>query len=205
MKSNLINAVSALIFLIILVSLGCTATKETSTDDGLDPAERDTAAISEEDLNELRTLLTQNRSRLSDVHTSQHHDMPEAFLKKDSSDASINSNPFDGYRVQIISTRDVQLADSVASQFRTWADTTITGYEAKTYVSFRQPFYKVHIGDFHQRDQANSFSKLIKHKYPDAWVVHDRIEPSNTPADTATFQIKKPEPLSTDSLNTENN
>lgn len=191
MKSNLINAVSALIFLIILVSLGCTATKKTTTDDGIDPAERDTAAISEEDLNELRRVLVQNRSKLSDVHTTQKHDMPEAFLKKDSSDTSINSNPFDGYRVQIISTRDVQLADSVAGQFRIWADTTITGYEAKAYVSFRQPYYKVHIGDFQQRDRANSFSRLIKHKYPDAWVVHDRIEPSDAPADTTSFSIKK--------------
>jgi hypothetical protein len=193
MKSNFINTVSALAFLIILITLGCTATKETTTDDGPAPAEHDTVATSDEDLNKLQTLLAQNRSSLSDVYTSQQHDMPKAFLKTDSSDASLTRNPFDGYRVQIISTRDVQLADSMASQFRTWADTTITGYDAKAYVSFRQPFYKVHIGDFQKRNQANSFSKLIKPQYPDAWVVHDRIKPDNVPADTASFSIAEPD------------
>lgn len=191
MKNNLLNAVTSLAILIIFVTLGCTATKKASTDDKSKVSERDTVAMEAKNIDELRSILSQTRSSLKDVHTSQKHDMPNAFLRTDTSNTSLRSNPFNGYRVQIISTRDVQLADSIASQFRSWADTTITGYEAQSYVSFRQPFYKVQIGDFQERDKANSFSKLIKFKYPDAWVVHDRIKPSNTPADTASFSIRK--------------
>jgi hypothetical protein len=126
--------------------------------------------------------------------------MPAAFLKTDSSNESINHNPFDGYRIQILSTRELTNADSVAASFRVWSDTTITGYNAKAYVSFRQPYFKVHIGDFQQRNQANSFTQLIKQKYPDAWVVHDRINPADVPADTASFSFAKPDSTIQDTL-----
>ena len=189
-----------LIIIITLVSLGC-STSQKATGDRDMTADSDTAAVDTENMSELQRLLAENRSSLSDLHTSQKHDMPAAFMKKDSSDETINSNPYDGYRVQIISTRDIQLADSVANQYRAWADTTINGYMARAYTFFRQPFYKVHIGDFQERDQANSFSKLLRRRYPDAWVVHDRINPSSVPADTATFSFQKPDSAKVDSLN----
>ena len=189
-----------LIVIITLVSLGC-STSQKATGDRDMTADSDTAAVDTENMSELQRLLAENRSSLSDLHTSQKHDMPAAFMKKDSSNETINSNPYDGYRVQIISTRDIQLADSVANQYRAWADTTINGYMARAYTFFRQPFYKVHIGDFQERDQANSFSKLLRRRYPDAWVVHDRINPSSVPADTATFSFQKPDSAKVDSLN----
>jgi len=188
-----------LIVIITLIGLGC-STSQKATGDRDVSADSDTAAVNFENMSELQRLLAQNRSSLSDLHTSQKHDMPAAFMKKDSSNETINSNPYDGYRVQIISTRDVQLADSVANQYRAWADTTINGYMARAYTFFRQPFYKVHIGDFQERDQANSFSKLLRRQYPDAWVVHDRINPSNVPADTATFSFQKSDSVKVDSL-----
>lgn len=184
------NSAFFLLIGIVIFSLGCSTTEKATDDQGI-TTDRDTAAISKENMTELQQMLAENRSKLSDLYTSQKHDMPTAFMKKDSSTEAINNDPYDGYRVQIISTRNIQLADSVANQYRSWADSTIKGYSAEAYTFFRQPFYKVHIGDFQQRKQANSFSKLIKQKYPDAWVVHDRINPSNVPADTASFSIIK--------------
>lgn len=170
--------------------LGC-STSEKSREETQPLDQESTETTADEDLTSLQKMLAQNRSSLSDVQNSQKHDMPEVFLRKDSSDASLNSDPFDGYRVQILSTRDQPLADSVATKFRAWADTTITGYTADAYVFFKQPFYKVHVGDFQERDKANSFSRLIKRHYPEAWVVHDRIDPSSVPADTASFSFRK--------------
>ncbi len=189
------HTVSSIIIATVLISLGC-STSEKTRDDEPDYTEEE--VIRDEDLSSLQIMLAESRSKLSDVHTSLNHDMPAVFQKKDSSDAALRSDPSDGYRVQIISTKDVELADSVANKFRSWADSTIEGYSAETYVSFNQPFYKVHIGDFQKRDQANSFSKLIKRRYPDAWVVHDRIKPSNVPADTASFSMRKIEDLSSE-------
>lgn len=184
------NTILSLIVLIIFISVGCKTTKQVTPDDSTTSA--DSSTVEREDVSELQELLNNNRSSLSDLHISQAHDMPEAFLKKNSSDASINADPYDGYRIQIISTRELQLADSVANEFRMWADTTISGYSAEPYVFFKQPFFKVHVGDFQQRNHANNFSKLVKRKYPDAWVVHDRINPENTPADTASFSYMTP-------------
>lgn len=195
MQFSVSNIVSSLILLTILLSLGCTATKQAA-DDREDPARdvsQDTTRADAQNLTSLQTTLANTRSKLSDVYTSQKHDMPDFLQKQDSSDESINSNPFDGYRIQIISTRDQPLADSVANKFRAWSDSTISGYTAKAYVFFRQPYYKVHIGDFQERDSANRFFQLIKRKYPDAWVVHDRINPANVPADTTTFSFITPE------------
>lgn len=168
---------------------GC-KTVEESTDRTVTTT-ADSVSVETESASGLQQLLNENRSKLSDVYVSQKQDMPDSFLKESESDESLNRDPYDGYRVQILSTRKVEVADSVANSFRIWADTTITGYEAEAYLSFKQPYYKVHIGDFQQRDKANSFSQLLKKRYPDAWVVHDRIEPSNVPADTSSFSFKK--------------
>lgn len=189
--STLLRSSTSVLLVIIFIGWGCTPSEKTAGGDQPQPTAEETPEIPDDELGELQVTLAESRSKLSDLYASQQHDMPEAFLKKGSSEESIKRNPRDGYRVQIISTRDQPLADSVANDFRMWADTTIKGYSAEAYLSFNQPFYRVHIGDFQQRDQANSFSQLIKNKFPGAWVVHDRIEPSNVPADTATFAFKE--------------
>lgn len=175
---------------VIVIGWGCSTSKEVSAPEE-EPAVEDT--ISHEEASDSRELLDETRSRLSDVHNVQTQDIPDSFLQQKSGDATIKSNPYDGFRVQILSTRNVEQADSVAEEFSEWADTTIAGYSAEHYVLFNQPHYKVHIGDFQQRDQANEFSQLVKEKYRDAWVVHDRIEPEKVPADTTSFSFKEEE------------
>lgn len=188
MKISFRHYLTFLFLSAVVLSLGCKTGEQATGPSTPD----ETEMTLDEELTSLQSLLEENRSSLRDLHTSQNHDIPEVFLQKDSSDVSLNDDPFDGYRVQIISTRNQPLADSVATNFRAWADTTIVGYTANTYVFFKQPFYKVHIGDFQKREQANSYSKIIKRRYPDAWVVHDRIRPSKVPADTASFSFSKP-------------
>lgn len=176
----------SLSFIILLVVgiISCKTTEQT-TPDQEDP----TVTEGDEPLSEFVAMLDATRSSLSDVYLSQKQDIPDIYLKADSAGEQVNRNPYDGYRIQILSTRNVEQADSVANSFRMWSDSTITGYEADAYVSFRQPQFKVHVGDFQIREQANRFSRLIKKRYPDAWVVHDRIEPSDVPADTASFSF----------------
>lgn len=180
------QTISAIFIAAVLISLGCSTSDKTTKDE----PSPDEEAVYNEDLTSLQNMLAESRSELSDVHLSLKQDVPEIFLKKDSSDASLRADPSIGYRVQIISTRNMILADSVATQYRSWADSTIAGYSAEAYIFFHQPFYRVHVGDFQQRDHANSFSKLLKRKYPEAWVVHDRINPDSVPADTASFSFK---------------
>ncbi|WP_138429591.1 SPOR domain-containing protein [Fodinibius saliphilus] len=184
------NTICFLLIALLAMLWGCSTSQKATNRDGRTII-ADTAGATEAVA--LQQLLDDNRSQLSDLHITQQHDIPAKFLKSDSANKAFNRDPFEGYRVQILSTRDIALADSVTTSFRLWADTTIAGYNAKAYQSFRQPYYKVHIGDFQDRDKANSFSQLIKDRYPSAWVVHDRINPSDVPADTASFSFKKNE------------
>ena len=175
--------------LAVTMTLACSSTEQTAKKDK-DPDTETTEQYTENKRQELVALLTRNRSRLSDTYLTQQHDVPEAFLKVDTTDNSYY-NPFDGYRIQILSSRDVAIADSVSTEFRLWADSTLAGYTPKAYVFFKQPHYKVHVGDFQDREKANKLSRIIKRKYPEAWVVHDRIDPSNVPADTTKIRLQE--------------
>lgn len=84
-----------------------------------------------------------------------------------------------GFRVQIISTADVNIAEEYRRDIKTWLFDEYPQYNAETYLLFRQPFYRLHVGDFFSRAEAIEFSRIIKRKYPDAWVVHDQIDPKN--------------------------
>lgn len=97
---------------------------------------------------------------------------------------------FEGYRVQIYSGQNVAMADTIASIFRAWSDTTIVGYQADTYTFFKAPYYRVHVGDFHERNRAIYFSNILKRRFRDAWVVYDRIDPWKIPADTTDIYTK---------------
>ena len=89
------------------------------------------------------------------------------------------SNPNSGFRVQIISTQDINEAELVRIEFNKWMDIEIDEYEANAYILFRQPYYKLHVGDFKSRADAIHFGSLLKRKFPDALVVFDIINPSN--------------------------
>ncbi|NGP76526.1 SPOR domain-containing protein [Balneolaceae bacterium YR4-1] len=173
----------------LLLISACSSTEQTRRGDER-PERETTPDLAETARENLSDLLTRTRNRLSDIHFTQQHDVPEAFLKVDTTENTYN-NPFEGYRIQILSSREVNVADSVSTQFRLWADTTLAGYTPKAYVFFKQPYYKVHVGDFQDRDKANNLSRIIKNKYPEAWVVHDRIDPSNVPADTVKIKLQE--------------
>lgn len=182
----------AILILTALLAAGlysCKTAEQMAGDRPVSGAEEDSARIAAAAV-EGEFNLADYRNTLADVYSTQQHDTPKALFQTYKGDQPVERDPFDGFRIQIASSRNVAMADSTAKMFRLWADTTITGYQPDTYVSFKQPYYKVHVGDFHNRDRANRFSRLVKRKYPDAWVVHDRINPYLVPADTVDIGLK---------------
>lgn len=194
--------------MILLVS--CSTTEKASKDssgsnDGSDGSETtsdtnqpifnlDPEIIEEylaENMNESDRLLFENRSSLSDQFASIEQDMPEAYtIEFVVTDQIVDQ--YAGFRVQLLSTRSVVEADSTKDNFRAWADENIKGYSPEAYVTFRQPYYKVRVGDFRNQQKANNFSRMLKNEYPAAWVVHDRIEPDFLPADTTQIEVVNP-------------
>lgn len=178
--------------LMFLFLLSCAPSEPlTERDPYESPEEIDEAAEEEliREMDEFERLLYSNRSRLTDQFSTIQHDMPENFLKEQVEE-EVEIDEYAGFRVQILSTRDVSEADSTRDHFMDWASNRISGYNVEAYVFFRQPYYRVRAGDFRDRQTAIEFSRMIKDEYPEAWVVHDRIEPENIPADTTTFRLK---------------
>lgn len=149
-------------------------------------------SLSEADMDEFERLLYDNRSRFSDQFAAVEQEIPEGFLKEAAHEQQ-GYDEYAGFRVQILSTRDVALADSTRDEFMAWANERIDGYQPEAYVYFRQPYYRVRTGDFRNRQHAIEFSRLLKNKYPGAWIVHDRIEPEHLPSQATEFRLLPPD------------
>ena len=82
-------------------------------------------------------------------------------------------NTIDGYRVQIfmeIGNDALHHADSVKEKF-------IEQYpDIPIYLIFGQPYYRLRIGDFRTRLEAENMYQQVKKKYRNAFVTADRIE-----------------------------
>lgn len=121
--------------------------------------------------------LSRYRVRPESVFTSIENTIPEEFQVEERQAAA--TNPNSGFRIQIISTADINLAEQIQSEFIEWQNNENIGYNAESYLLFRQPFYRLHVGNFYSRAQAIEFSRIVKRKFPDAWVVFDTIDPNN--------------------------
>ncbi len=75
----------------------------------------------------------------------------------------------EGYRVQVLATRYYERADSLAVLMKNTVSDSV-------YVDFEAPNYKVRIGDFIDRNSAESLQQdLVKMGYNSAWILRTRI------------------------------
>ena len=75
----------------------------------------------------------------------------------------------EGYRVQVLATRYFERADSFAIIMKN----TVS---ERVYVDFETPNYKVRIGDFIERESAESLQQdLVQMGYNSAWILRSRI------------------------------
>ena len=75
----------------------------------------------------------------------------------------------EGYRVQVLATRYFERADSLAVIMKNTVSDSV-------YVDFEAPNYKVRIGDFIDRNSAESLQQdLVQMGYDSAWILRTRI------------------------------
>ncbi|HBR87606.1 MAG TPA: hypothetical protein DEA65_07260 [Candidatus Marinimicrobia bacterium] len=80
----------------------------------------------------------------------------------------------DGFRVQVIASKSMTKADSLS----TLLNATLTD---SVYVVYETPNYKVRVGDFIAREDADKMrQKLQNMGYLSAWVIRTRITPQRT-------------------------
>ncbi|MCH8494861.1 MAG: hypothetical protein LAT57_04420 [Balneolales bacterium] len=159
--------------LIILVIAGCASTAEITAEEEV----KDAATSPESVEFDFGFNIEEYRVRPENIFYSNENNIPEVFEIDESSMSEAQRNA--GFRVQIISTQDVRLVEEMRREFSEWMYQDIPEYEPETYILFRQPFFRLHVGNFRSRTEAIEFSTFVKRKYPDAWVVHDQIDPES--------------------------
>ena len=85
--------------------------------------------------------------------------------------ASTESELVPGFRVQLNFTDNVEQANSIRDEVSSVvADQSV-------YVVFETPYYKIRVGDFQSKPEANLTLKVLVDKgYKDAWIVPDKVK-----------------------------
>tara|TARA_B100001142_G_C14334193_1_gene655235 strand:- start:2051 stop:2476 length:426 start_codon:yes stop_codon:yes gene_type:complete len=77
----------------------------------------------------------------------------------------------EGFRVQVFATQDRNKADQLQKEL-------MKKFNEKIYIIFEAPNYKVRIGDFLDRDDAELMRmKLVSSDFPSSWIVRTKIQP----------------------------
>jgi hypothetical protein len=105
---------------------------------------------------------------IAEKRTPAGNSLPEVDTRKDS--VSVEEEIALGFRIQIFASAKIDEANMAKQS----ALETIT--TDSLYVVYDPPVYKVRVGDYTSRFDANkALAGIIQNGYPDAWVVNDRI------------------------------
>ena len=78
----------------------------------------------------------------------------------------------DGFRVQLFATKDIESATIAKKE----AEFVFIGDSLNIYIEFDSPYYKLRIGDFKERDDAEAFREIAREKgYPSSWIVKTKV------------------------------
>ena len=78
----------------------------------------------------------------------------------------------DGFRIQLYSVSGVNSRDK-ANTFK--AQFLLKNPDAKVYIVYHAPYYKVRVGDFRSKLDALAYLQTIKRDFPSGFVVVDKI------------------------------
>jgi hypothetical protein len=92
----------------------------------------------------------------------------------------------EGFRVQVFSARDQQAAQDFREEVRQWweqnkgdAATSVLGEEPPIVVQYTQPYYRVRIGAFADRDAAEEALAFVRQNYSNAFIARGTVTVTN--------------------------
>lgn len=134
---------------------------------------RDTTGRAADTLSSAQDTTRNASDTLTVTPDTTMHKKDTIAVKKDTleiltSSASYNTVP--GFRVQVLTTQTLGKAIQVKAE----ADSLLPNYNV--YIVYDSPYYKVRIGDFRARYEANQAVPYIAgHGFPNAWLVPDNV------------------------------
>ena len=109
-------------------------------------------------------------------------------------------NTIDGFRIQIFmeSGNDaVELANAAMEEFKEKYP------EMPIYLVFGQPYYRLRVGDFRTRLEAEKAYQTISQDYKKSFITSDRIQLPDNIFCTSDFDFEEFEEISNDTINVE--
>jgi hypothetical protein len=85
----------------------------------------------------------------------------------------------DGFRIQVSSTENPSAAEEVRAEAAAWwrdvRGTAGAPPDLTPEVAYLQPYYRVRLGAFEFRDEAERALAFVRSRYPEAFIVPDRV------------------------------
>ena len=126
-----------------------------------------------------------------DVSTDVDHDVPERVMAgrvvvpgggaaPETPPPSGEPREVDGYRVQVFSSNNRDSAERVRAQALSWwqrsgRDRAGAPESLEARVVYLQPYYRVRLGAFATREDADAALRLVRDEFPEAFLVADRV------------------------------
>lgn len=168
--------------LLLMVVTGCRSSAEVTEEPEPEPEETAeqrpmSVLITPSDYNELRISPA---ARLM----TQENRIPSVFITDEEEREEIDNNS--GFRIQLLTTNSITEAESMSLEYYDWLEEIEEERidlrpVPDAYITFRQPYYRVRLGDFRERSAANAYLRVVRDRFPGAWVVIDSIDPEMVP------------------------
>jgi hypothetical protein len=115
----------------------------------------------------------------ADTYPAVRHDVPTALMEASGSGIEA-PREMQGFRVQVFSSRDKasvdEQYDAALAWYRSLEEPPASLEQGmNAHIIFRQPLYRLRLGDFATRQEAEAARQIILQRYPDAFIVPDRV------------------------------
>lgn len=111
------------------------------------------------------------------------HDVPAALMENRAAvrtgSGSGRRVTVNGFRIQIFQSASKPEADARADQAIRWWEQQASGLNLpetpEVYTLYRAPYYRVRVGNFSTRNEANAARGELLRQFPNAFIVQDRV------------------------------
>lgn len=109
------------------------------------------------------------------------HDVPEALMQGIADGGG--SGQVQGYRIQVVFAREKDTADQAVEEVHSWLrhmrrvypDVKAFQADLPVHNIYLQPYFRVRVGDFPNKESAEELLNLMIGEYPNAFIVVDQV------------------------------
>lgn len=110
------------------------------------------------------------------------HNVPDRLMRGEASKGVRRT--VEGFRLQIFSTQEKSVAERQLEEARDWwqaqrqrenVPEDLFPEQLPAIIEYRQPYYRIRIGSFAERERADEALSFVQRKYPDAFIARSTV------------------------------